>query len=177
MPITITITDPTPEQIAALFGLSTEGHTSPAPQEAEASKPAGKARATASTKKVDDAPQIASTTPADASPSENDDPELAAEIARDIAEAPAEPKGATTVVDAGTGKPMGEVAQSPTSEATTAEEKAMTMDEVRAAATRLAQADATRLKAILGDFGAGKLSEVKPDDLGDFAGRVLAALG
>lgn len=150
MPITITINDPTPEQIAALFGPKVENKVT---IDGFIDKP--KATRTKSSPKVE-TPTV-----------EPEDAELARELAADVAEAPPEPKGATQVLDAGTGKPMEQVAS----------EREMSMDEVRSSATRLAQADATKLKAILGEFGAAKLSEVKPEDLPDFAGRVLAALG
>ncbi len=160
MPITITITDPTPEQIAALFGGSkttggisfTEGDWQAAETILEKPK-ATRAKPT---------PKVAEPEPA-MSP---EDIELAREIAADVAEAPPEPKGATAVVDAGTGKPLAP-----------SEPVELTMDMVRANATRLAQADSAKLKAILAEFGAAKLSEVKPDDLPDVAGRVLEALG
>lgn len=157
MPITITITDPTPEQIAALFLINPNtaawgGEEVPAFEDVAPAKP----RAT----RAKPAPK------ADPEPVDPEEAQLAAEIAADVAEAPPEPKGAQQIVDGGTGKPMDHPA-----------ERAMTMDEVRASATRLAQANAPELKAILASFGAAKLSEVKPDDLPDFAQAVLDALG
>ena len=153
MPITITITDPTPEQIAALFGVTMPafGPVTTIPKDADPDKPkATRAKST---------PKAETMSPEDA--------ELAREIAADIAQAEPEPEGARQIVDAGTGQP---VAQTPA-------EVTLTMDEVRANATRLAQADSGQLKAILGEFGAAKLSEVVHDNLPDFAARVLAALG
>ena len=159
MPITITITDPTPEQIAALFGTSNltpiyrEGMFPPPP---ETEKP----KATRKKPATPDGGMVQAEPAADP-----EEAELAREIAADIAQAASEPKGATQVVDAGTGQPIAQA------------EVSLTMDEVRANATRLAQADSAQLKAILGEFGAAKLSEVAPDQLPDFAARVLAALG
>ncbi len=157
MPITITITDPTPEQIAALFGVHPY-LDAPTIDKSEPDKP----KATrASTKK----PPVADGGVQQAAAMSPEDVELAREIAADVAEAPPEPKGATMVVDGGTGRPIAP-----------ATDTVLTMDEVRANATRLAQANAPQLKAILGEFGAAKLSEVPADKLPDFAGRVLEAL-
>lgn len=155
MPITITITDPTPAQIAALFGLDGDyGGDGTVYQPVMHPPVESKPRATRGKAK-----------PA-AEPQSPEDAELAREIAADVAEAPPEPEGAKQVVDAGTGRP-----------AAPAAEVVLTMDEVRANATRLAQSNAPQLKAILGEFGAAKLSEVPADKLPDFAGKVLEALG
>ena len=154
MPITITITDPTPEQIAALFGVTMPafGPVTTIAKDAEPEKP--KAMRGKPSPKAETAEPAA----------DPEDAEMAREMAADIAQAEPEPTGARQVVDAGTGRPV-------------AEPVSLTMDQVRANATRLAQADAGRLKAILGEFGAAKLSEVPADQLPDFAGRVLEALG
>lgn len=149
MPITITITDPTPEQIAALFGAAT-----------------GTPVWAGLTEEVAEAPKPKATRKKAEAPVDPEDAALQAELAADVAEAAPEPAGAKAVVDAGTGKPL----------VASTEPVAMTMDEVRSAATRLAQQDAAKLKAILAEFGAGKLSEVPADNLGDFAGQVLSAL-
>lgn len=53
----------------------------------------------------------------------------------------------------------------------------MTMDDVKAAAAKLAAKDTPKLKAILESYGAAKLSEVPKEKLGDFAGDVIEALG
>lgn len=87
----------------------------------------------------------------------------------DVAASPA-PK--PVAVDAGTGKPL--VADPPTADG---EDTVMTFDEVKAKATLLAATDSVKLAAILQEFGAGKLSEVPEDKLGEFAGQVLEALG
>lgn len=160
MSITITITDPTPEQIAALFGFSAEHNVRTiAPLLA----------ATTWVEPAADKPKATRAKPAaKAETMSPEDAELAREIAADIAQAEPEPEGARQIVDAGTGQPVAKAA---------AGEVTLTMDEVRANATRLAQADSGQLKAILGEFGAAKLSEVAPDALPDFAARVLAALG
>lgn len=182
MPITITITgetakDAIAEVVALAAGLSSAGAqfavsvgmTAPTEEPKPAGNSAKKATrassAKATTQEAGDQTSASGPSATNGASPSDDDAALAAEIAADVAQAPAEPKGATAVVDAGTGKPM----EAPQTE--------MTIEDVRAAATRLAQADATQLKAILGEFGAAKLSEVKPDDLGDFAGKVLAALG
>ncbi len=164
MPITITITDPTPEQIAALFGAPGVAPSLQPTAEAVTAAPKATRKKPDAGLKGDD-PITPERVMGEVSA---EDAELAREIAADVAEAPPEPKGATAVVDAGTGKPIEQAPSEPVE---------LTMDMVRANATRLAQADAPKLKAILGEFGAAKLSEVKPDDLPDFAGRVLAALG
>ncbi len=167
MPITITITDPTPEQIAALFGTpgkaasATTVHT--LSDEALAHIPVDKPKPNPRKK-----PPVGALPNGDQKMQEPADPEdaaLQAELAADVAEAAPEPKGAQVVVDAGTGRPI----EQP--------EVVMTMDMVRANATRLAQSDAPRLEAILGEFGAAKLSEVPADQLETFAGKVLEALG
>ena len=164
MPITITITDPTPEQIAALFGVGP--HTArivhETVTETPASKPVSRKKPATPDGGMDQVVTVS-----------EEDAELARELAADVAEAPPEPKGATQVVDGGTGKPIEQVEQVEQ----VAQPTAMTMDEVRASATRLAQANAPGLKAILNGFGAAKLSEVKPDDLPDFVQQVLDALG
>lgn len=83
-------------------------------------------------------------------------------------EEPAEqPAGSKQVVDAGTGKPI----------ATDDKPVKMTMDDVRAAAAKLAAKDSPKLAEILGNYGAAKLSEVPKAKLADFAGEVLAELG
>jgi hypothetical protein len=79
--------------------------------------------------------------------------------------APVEPAPETskTIVDAGTGEP--------------AQPIKMTMDDVRAAAAKLAAQDTPKLGKILESYGAAKLSEVPKEKLGDFASDVMEALG
>ena len=184
MPITITITDPTPEQIAALF--DPEAQRAIVNQRVNAADDAAREAMQAARKTSPRKPKAENTTAMSAETVTQDpeDAQLAAEIAADVAAAPAEPEGAKMVVDAGTGKPMGE----PISPETLAraggapaeddgEVLELTFDEVKKKATLLAAKDMQQLAGILQKYGAGKLSEVPEDKLGDFAADVLAALG
>ena len=157
MPITITITDPTPDQLAALFGgsLGMAAVTfvePPAPVEPEKSKPVRQPR------KVD---QVS--TPV-MSPEEV---ELAREIAADIAEAEPAPAGAAQVVDAGTGKPMVPIVEA----------EPLDPAEIRTLAVRLAQKDTPALAKLLRDVGATKLSEVPEEQMAGVVAAITAALG
>ena len=157
MPITITITDPTPEQLAALFGI-------PATPERDAAV----ASAIVAGKATRQPRKAAEPTPEPAAEAmSTEDAELAREIAADIAEAEPEPVGATQVVDAGTGKPL-----APQPEAEPVDAAA-----VRAMAIKLAQKDTPALAKLLKDAGATKLSEVPEDKMAAFAAAVTQALG
>lgn len=85
--------------------------------------------------------------------------------------APADPMPATakTVVDAGTGQP----APAATDETPVVK---MTPAEVKSMAARLVAKDTAKLGEILTKYGATKISEVKPEQLGDFASDVIEAL-
>ena len=163
MSITITITDPTPEQLRKLVSALNDTDTQ-TNVGVEVPADLGKPRPTTRKGMPKPERQAMSIETDVMSP---EDAEMAREMAADIEQAEPEPTGAQQVVDAGTGQPVGRAAA----------EVTLTMDEVRANATRLAQANSTQLKAILGEFGAAKLSEVSPDMLPDFAAKVLAALG
>jgi hypothetical protein len=92
------------------------------------------------------------------------DAELRAAIAADERTVQPMPETAKGTVDAGTGQP----ADAPIK---------MTMDDVKAAAAKLAAKDTPKLAEILKKYKAGKLSEVKGADMGDFAADVMAELG
>ena len=165
MPITITITDPTPDQISALFGYPGEGgpfvdlsrfETEPA-TEAQVKAPLKPVR---QSRKVDVIPS--SPVEAIMSPEEV---EMAREIAADIAEAEPAPVGAAQVVDAGTGKPMVHDGAEPLDPA-----------EIRTLAVRLAQKDTPALAKLLRDVGATKLSEVADKDMAGVVAAITAAL-
>lgn len=85
--------------------------------------------------------------------------------------APAEPlpETAKQVVDAGTGKPAAPAAADAPVK--------MTIDDVRAAAAKLAAKDTAKLGELLKTYGAAKLSEVPKGKLADFASDVMEALG
>lgn len=82
------------------------------------------------------------------------------------------PEGAGAVVDAGTGKVVEKPLNKPADEPV----KQMTLDDVKAAASKLVAKDVTALTAILKKYDATKLSEVPKGKLGDFAGDVMEAL-
>ncbi len=86
-----------------------------------------------------------------------------------LEEVPPQPNAVRGAVDAGTGQPIA----APTGEAPVQ----MTMDQVRTNAAKLAAKDSPTLAAILKKYGAGKLSEVAGEQLGDFASDVMEALG
>lgn len=92
-----------------------------------------------------------------------EDEKLAAELAAPVGPMP---DTAKAIVDAGTGQPIAPV-----------EVKQMTIDDVRAAAAKLAAKDTPKLSELLNKYGAAKLSEVPNAKLGDFAGDVMEALG
>lgn len=95
------------------------------------------------------------------------DAELRAAIAADERTVQPMPDTAKVLVDAGTGK-VAEPVDAPVR---------MTMDDVKAAAAKLAAKDTPKLAALLKKYKAGKLSEVKGSDMGDFAADVMEALG
>ncbi|MDQ3023025.1 MAG: hypothetical protein M3R04_01375 [bacterium] len=98
------------------------------------------------------------------------EPELVAadEVDRELLEeVPPQPNAASAVVDAGTGQIIAQP-ESPVQ---------MTMDQVRTNAAKLAAKDSPTLAMILKKYGAGKLSEVNGEQLGDFASDVMEALG
>jgi hypothetical protein len=96
------------------------------------------------------------------------DAELRAAIAADERTVQPMPDTAKGLVDAGTGKVADPVKDEPIK---------MTMDDVKAAAAKLAAKDTPKLAEILKKYKAGKLSEVKGTDMGDFAADVMAELG
>lgn len=154
--VQIILNDPSPEQIKALFGVTmpafgpvtTVGKDADPEPLAIAPEGAKPARKA----KVEEPAR---------EPADPQDAELAREMAQDVAEAAPEPVAATAVVDAGTGKPIAPVS----------------IEELRANATRLAQKDTPALAALLKQFGAAKLSEVPEGELPAFNAAVVAALG
>jgi hypothetical protein len=110
-------------------------------------------------------PEQTGTTASTAPSEEQEDGDLQAELS-----APVEPmpEAAKAIVDAGTGKPAAPAADEPIK---------MTFEDVKVAAAKLAAKDTPKLGEILKSYGAGKLSEVPPAKLGDFASDVMEALG
>lgn len=98
------------------------------------------------------------------------DAELRAAIAADERTVQPMPDTAKVLVDAGTGK-VAEPIVEPDAPVR------MTMDDVKAAAAKLAAKDTPKLASLLKKYKAGKLSEVKGSDMGDFAADVMEALG
>lgn len=94
------------------------------------------------------------------------DAELRAAIAADERTVQPMPDTAKVVVDAGTGK-LADPVDEPIR---------MTMNDVKAAAAKLAAKDTPKLAELLKKYKAGKLSEVKGTDMGDFAADVMEAL-
>ena len=97
---------------------------------------------------------------------EQADAELRAAIAADERTVQPMPETAKVVVDAGTGK-LADPVDAPIK---------MTVDDVKAAAAKLAAKDTPKLAELLKKYGAAKLSAVPGPKLGDFAADVMEAL-
>jgi hypothetical protein len=158
----LTITGETAEQLARnLMSMAADFRPSVIERDAEDAMPRPKPKATKSKAVPTPEPEQEEEVNIDAVQA---DAELKAAIAADERTVQPMPETAKGTVDAGTGQP----ADAPIK---------MTMDDVKAAAAKLAAKDTPKLAEILKKYKAGKLSEVKGADMGDFAADVMAELG